>query len=90
MRGRQYNGRVVARGWESKSIESQQQDVETPGETQPAMSAEELHKRGRRDSLLLSRTRVLRDLETARHPRHQEILRAAMAHVDAQLAALDG
>jgi len=87
---RQYNGKAVARGWESKSIESQQQDAEERSAVRPAVSAEESKRQALKDSLLLSRTRVLRDLESARHPRHEQILRGALAHLDAQLAALDG
>lgn len=41
-----------------------------------------------RDVLLLSRARVLKDLETSRHPRHQEILRAGLADLDAKLSRL--
>jgi len=41
-----------------------------------------------RESLELSRTRVLKDLESATHPRRREQLQAALHHLDQKLAAL--
>jgi hypothetical protein len=79
----------VARGWESKSVEEQQaQAVSTPGPAKlpltPAQIASQRHKQG----LLLSRQRVLQQLEAAQNPRHREILKTALADLDEQLARL--
>jgi len=42
-----------------------------------------------RQSLELSRTRVLNDLAATTHPRRREQLLAALSHLDQKLAALD-
>ncbi len=48
----------------------------------------EAERNKKRESLLLSRTRVLHDLETAHNPRYLEILRAALKHLDDKLTEL--
>ena len=80
----------MARGWESKSVELQIDAAESRHATaqQGRQSPEELRLRRERESLQLSRTRVLRDLETARHPRHREQLAAALAHLERQIEKL--
>ncbi|HEV2383632.1 MAG TPA: hypothetical protein VG206_28065 [Terriglobia bacterium] len=40
------------------------------------------------DGLELSRTRVLRDLAVATHPRHREVLEAALKHLEEKIAGL--
>lgn len=55
-------------------------------ETPP--SAEEVRLAAERNSLELSRTRVLKDLEAATHPRRREQLQAALEHLDRKLAEL--
>ncbi len=76
----------MARGWESKSVE-QQQELATSdaGRAKPRMTAEEIDAERRRESLQLSRRRVLQQLEVASNPRHREMLEAALADLDAQL-----
>ena len=76
----------MARGWESKSVE-QQQELATSdaGRAKPRMTAEEIDAERRRESLQLSRRRVLQQLEVASNPRHREMLEAALRDLDAQL-----
>ena len=80
----------MARGWESKSIESQIESAEARKATRAAKpdpaAAERTQKRA---SLLLSRTRVLHDIETARNPRYRETLTAALHHLDDKLSELE-
>jgi hypothetical protein len=45
-------------------------------------------RRQQRERLLLSRTRVLHDIEQSHHPRHLKILRESLAYLDAKLAEL--
>jgi hypothetical protein len=79
----------MARGWESKDIEAQQELRPTRGMTnKPPLTALQLEVERKRAVLLLSRTRVLGDLQRACHARHRGQLEAALAHVDAELAAL--
>jgi hypothetical protein len=83
-------GRKMARGWESKAVEAQIEASEARkrgGDKDPG--AQQRERQAKRDSLLLSRTCVLHDLETARHERHRQLLRAALEHLDAQLSELD-
>jgi hypothetical protein len=76
----------MARGWESKLVE-QQQDEATSERTQNKvqLSKEQIAAAQRRLSLELSRRRILQQLETASNPRHRQMLEAALADLDAQL-----
>lgn len=80
----------MARGWESKSVESQIEAAEERQKLSQAhrISVEQAELQRQRESLQLSRVRVLRDLETSTHPRYQENLRAALRHLDEKLAEL--
>ena len=49
----------------------------------------EVERNGKRESLLMSRKRVLHDLEAAHNPRYREILRAALKHLDDKLKELN-
>jgi hypothetical protein len=80
----------MARGWESKAIESQidsYTDRASGKRAQPA--PEEMERQRKRDSLLLSRTRVLHDLEKDPAPRHRQILEESLAFLNAKLAELE-
>lgn len=80
----------MARGWESKSVETQIEAAQSKGLAAAAvhMQAAEAARRRERDGLLLSRTRVLRDMEASTNPRYREILKAALDHLDQKLAEL--
>jgi len=52
------------------------------------VSATEAERIKQRDSLQMSRTRVLRDLEAANNPRYKVILEAALKHLDDKLLEL--
>lgn len=80
----------MARGWESKAVEDQVQESESKksqsNKGQPPPTDMELNRR--REVLVLSRTRVQRELESSRNPRYTEQLTRALADLDAQLANL--
>jgi hypothetical protein len=78
----------MARGWESKSVEAQIELRESrrPAARGVALNALEAERVKKRESLLLSRTRVVHDLETAHNPRYREILSAALKHLDDKLS----
>ena len=80
----------MARGWESKSIESQVEAAEARRESRqgPQITAAEAEKVRCRESLLLSRTRVLRDLQETQNARYRETLSAALKHLDEKLDEL--
>jgi len=81
----------MARGWESKSVESQIESAEThvrpPFNEQ--VSAQELELLRKRESLKLSRTRVLRELETSQNPRYRNLMEKALADLNSELSRLE-
>jgi hypothetical protein len=78
----------VARGWESKSIQDQIEAAQNRKQSAPQLSPEQITKQTKIDSLLLQRTRVLRDLETSRKGRLQTALTAGLEYLEKQLAEL--
>ena len=84
-----HTGRM-ARGWESKSVESQIESAESRRAEAAAvrLSNEEIGRRRERESLQLSRTRVQRDLASVTNPRYRESLEAALRHLDEKIAGL--
>ncbi len=80
----------MSRGWESKDVEFQQEEAaaKRAAAKHAPPTAEEIRLRTERESLQLSRTRVLKDLESATHPRRREQLEAALRHLDLKLAEL--
>jgi len=79
----------MARGWESKSVEEQQSEVQNLSESsKPRMTAEQRTQQQSRNSLELSRQRVLQQLQSACNPHHRSMLERALADLDARLAKL--
>ena len=80
----------MARGWESKSIESQQESAETRRQQSrlPQSTPEQIALQRELESLQMSRTRVLNDLEKVTNPRYRESLEAALRHLNEKLQAL--
>jgi hypothetical protein len=80
----------VARGWESKSIEAQQAEAAEQSTSQrPKMTADEAERQRTKTGLLLSRKRVLQQLEASQNPRHRQMLENALAELDAKLGKLE-
>jgi len=83
-----YN-RGVARGWESKSIQSQIESANLRrGEAKPRLTREQIDLQRKLDSLLLHRTRVLSDLERCSEERYRKTLADGLAYLEQQLTAL--
>jgi hypothetical protein len=80
---------LVARGWESKSVEEQQAQVAfAPSPAKPPLTPAQIASQHHKQGLMLSRQRVLQQLDAAQNPRHREILQRALADLDLQLARL--
>jgi hypothetical protein len=79
----------MARGWESKSIESQQDDAATRSPELAPVSAEEASRRAQRATLSLARNHALAELQQACRPPHRAMLEQAIAELDSRLAELD-
>jgi hypothetical protein len=80
----------VARGWESKSVEEQMDAAESRKAVaaRPKLSEAQLRIERDRESIELSRGRILRELQAARHPRHREQLSQALNFLDERLSNL--
>ncbi len=79
----------MARGWESKSVEAQIDMAEsrrTRVRPKAPNSPETLKAIRKKETILLSRTRVVRELGAAQTPRYQSVLKKALADLDAQLS----
>lgn len=79
----------MARGWESKSVEAQQDAADAPRTTGPALTPEQAARKAERATLMLARTRALADLQKACVPAHRAMLEQAVADLDSRLAALE-
>ena len=82
----------MARGWESKSIERQIEDaVRDPNQSaSPGPAPADVEERQRREGLMLQRARILQEIETARNPRYQELLKETLRHMENQLSSCPG
>ena len=78
----------MARGWESKSVEAQQEEASRPGTKRRAATPEELAVEERRQALELMRKRAADDLSRAVAPAHRHMLEQAIASLDTELARL--
>ena len=80
----------MARGWESKSVESQIDSAEERAALAklPKLTPEEADRKSQRDSLELSRTRVLHDIKTSKNAKYRVTLEAALKHLDDKIAKL--
>jgi hypothetical protein len=77
----------VARGWESKNIESQQAEREQARQeaATPPVTAEDASRAARRRMLEVSRARAIADRASAKSPAHRAMLDAALRALDEQL-----
>jgi hypothetical protein len=78
----------MARGWESKSVEQQIEDarMDANGTATLNSSPNNPELRQKREGLLLQRSQVLQEMETARNPRYREMLNEKLRHLETQLS----
>jgi hypothetical protein len=82
----------VARGWESKAIESQQEEMnlrDAGGRQTRELSPEEKVRRDRAESLRLSRARTLEQLERAATPAHRNMLKRTLLALERELSEVE-
>jgi hypothetical protein len=79
----------MAKGWESKSAEALAGvfEVRTPPAGQNVPDSATLNRLREKETIVLSRTRVVTELQTAQNPRYREMLSRALADLDAKLAS---
>ena len=75
----------MARGWESKSVEAQMEEAATSSPNKPRLTPQQMEAKQKRETLLLTKKKLAGDLERSSNPRHQEMLRQALAEVERQL-----
>jgi hypothetical protein len=82
----------MARGWESKSVESQMESAkeQTSGGGKLNLSKEEKEIARLREGLVLSRKHVLQQIEASSNERYRQSLQQALNEIDEKLAKLDG
>jgi TATA-binding protein-associated factor Taf7 len=77
----------MARGWESKAVADQIEEGESrqqqPSRTETTKEQRVLKER--LDSLKLSRSRLLQQLEHARHPAHRNVLLNGLKAVEREI-----
>jgi hypothetical protein len=81
-------GQGMARGWESKSIESQQDEAERTKTIRPALTPEEQARQGRRTGLELALAQTQAEMGAACRPAHREMLKLRLDAIRAQIEAL--
>jgi hypothetical protein len=85
-----YNGKM-ARGWESKSVEAQQDEAANRGSAErPRLTREEAAMRRAKESLRLSLLSVLQQLERSHDERRRAGLEQARADLERKLREITG
>jgi hypothetical protein len=81
----------MARGWESKAVESQLEERQGRESAQAAaeLSPEERERRARLDSLKLSRARTLEQLERAANPAHRAMLKRTLLALEKEIGGAE-
>lgn len=76
----------MARGWESKAVEAQQADVaEKIKPARGRLTPEAAARTRGRETLRLTRQRVLEQLDRATNPRHRQLLQDELNALDEKL-----
>jgi len=79
----------VARGWESKAVEAQQEDAGRTTAAAPPLSADERQRRQEADGVRLALAEATAQLQAACRPVHRDMLRQRIAALEARLAAIE-
>jgi hypothetical protein len=84
----------MARGWESKSVESQIDDSDSAKKNQVTVVSKGRHiirplrPSREKEALLLARTRLLSDIQSTENPRYKSFLETSLAAVDKQISEI--
>lgn len=78
----------MARGFDSKSVEAQQEEAMRDKKVGPMLTSEQRDVLTRRRGLDMSRARAVADLSRATSPAHRHMLEQAIAALDEQLNGL--
>jgi hypothetical protein len=78
----------MARGWESKAVEAQQDDASARTPPGPPISREDATRRAELATLSLARARAEADLQLATVDAHRDMLARAIEDLDRRIALL--
>jgi len=80
----------MARGWESKSVESQMETSQSERKetAKKRLTPEMAAALRKKETLLLARAHLHQQMQASQHPRHQEMLQNALRDLEKQLADL--
>jgi hypothetical protein len=79
----------MARGWESKSVEAQQEEAKDKSPTlRRKLTVQEAAREREREGLRLSCTRIRQQLASTLNPQHRTLLEKALADVEQRLSNL--
>jgi hypothetical protein len=82
----------MARGWESKSVEDQIESAESRRPRRvsgPRPNVAEVELVRMRETIVLSRTRILHELETSKNPRYLTLLKRELTALEEKLRKLN-
>ena len=80
----------MARGWESKSVEQQIESAsDTSNHHSGELTPEQQEHMRQRQGLLLSRARVVSQLEACQNERYAELLKQSLAEIDSRLKTIE-
>jgi len=78
----------MARGFESKSVESQQEESQRARTLKPALTAEEQDRAARKAGLELALAQTQAELAAACRPAHRDMLKLKFEAIQAQMKDL--
>jgi len=78
----------VARGFESKSVESQQEESQRTKTLRPALSDEERAMKSRKDGLELALAQTQSEMVAACRPAHREMLKLRLEAIQGKIRDL--
>ena len=78
----------MARGFESKSVESQQEEVQRSRILPPALTPEEQARRTQKQGLELALAQTQAEMSVACRPAHREMLKLRLEAIAAQIRDL--
>jgi hypothetical protein len=79
----------MARGWESKSIEAQQEEASSSKSSgRPRLTRDEADRRRKIESLQLSLRRMLEQIQRSQNVRHRQMLEQAKTDLEREIEAL--
>jgi hypothetical protein len=80
----------MARGWESKSVESQKEDGQSSRKKlrRRVLTADEMELQKKRESLEMSRRRIAQELAATTSELRKTSLKLALSHLDEELDRL--